>query len=76
MYLQVLESRRRVLREEHPDTLTTMHNLASTYNRQGHTEEAEKLYLQVLESRRRVLRAEHPNTLRTMQDLANIQRTS
>ena len=31
MQEKVLEVRRRILGEEHPDTLRTMHNLASSY---------------------------------------------
>ena len=70
LQLEVLESWRRVLGEEHPDTLEIMDDLASTYDRQGRTEEAEQLDLKVLESRRRVLEAEHPNILGTMNNLA------
>jgi hypothetical protein len=33
--VQVMETRTRLLTEEHPDTLTSMTNLASTYNNQG-----------------------------------------
>ena len=50
-----------------------MHNLASTYNEQGRTEEAEKLLLQVVELRKRVLGVEHPDTLVTMCTLASIK---
>ena len=32
MYFKILESRRRVLGAEHPDTMVTMNNLMSTYN--------------------------------------------
>ena len=52
LQLQVLESWKRVLGVEHPDTLMSMHNLAFTYNLQRRTEEAEQLFLQVLESSR------------------------
>jgi hypothetical protein len=31
LFVQVMETRKRVLREDHPDTLTSMANLASTY---------------------------------------------
>ena len=71
LQLQVLESWRRVLGVEHPDTLMTMHNLAFTYNLQRRTKEAEQLFLQVLESSRRVLGAEHPDILATMHNLAS-----
>ena len=71
LQLQVLESWRRVLGAEHPDTLMAMDNLASTYSRQGRMEEAEQLLLQILESRRRVLKAEDPDILTTMDHLAS-----
>jgi hypothetical protein len=31
LFVQVMETRKRVLGEEHPDTLISMNNLASTY---------------------------------------------
>jgi bacterioferritin-associated ferredoxin len=52
---QVLEARRRVLGEEHPDTLTAMNNLAQTLGAQGDHGAGRKLQEQVLEARRRVL---------------------
>jgi len=39
----VMETRKRVLGEEHPDSLTSMNNLASTYWNQGRFKEAEEL---------------------------------
>jgi hypothetical protein len=53
--VKVLEASRRVLGEEHPDTITAMANLASTYWNQGRWKEAEELQVKVLEVRRRVL---------------------
>lgn len=50
----------RVLGQEHPDTLTSMANLASTYRKQGPWKEAEELNVQVMETRKRVL-APGPN---------------
>ncbi|KAK4179938.1 kinesin light chain [Triangularia setosa] len=43
-----------VLREEHPQILTSMKNLASTYQSQGRWKEAELLHLQVLDIRKRM----------------------
>jgi Tetratricopeptide repeat len=45
----------RVLGEEHPDTLTSMANLASTYMNQGRWKEAEELEVRVMETSKRVL---------------------
>jgi Tetratricopeptide repeat len=43
--VQVMETRKRVLGKEHPDTLTSMANLASTYGNQGRWKEAEELFV-------------------------------
>ncbi|KAF2726855.1 HET-domain-containing protein, partial [Polyplosphaeria fusca] len=53
--VQVMETRKRVLGDEHPDTLTSIANLASTYRNQG---------------RKRVLGDEHPDTLTSINNLA------
>jgi Tetratricopeptide repeat len=37
---QVMEMRKRVLGEEHPDTLTSMNNLAFTWKGKGHNDKA------------------------------------
>jgi len=55
---------------EHPDTLTSIANLASTYYYQGRWTEAEELDEQVIEIRKRVLGAEHPSTLASIANLA------
>ncbi|KAL8815792.1 MAG: hypothetical protein Q9223_005111 [Gallowayella weberi] len=69
--VQVMETSQRVLGEEHPDTLTSMANLASTYRNQGRWKEAEELEVQVLEISQRVLGEEHPFTLTSMANLAS-----
>jgi hypothetical protein len=65
-----METSARVLGPEHPDTLTSMSNLASTYRNQGRWKEAESLGVQVMERRKRVLGLEHPSTLTSMANLA------
>ena len=67
--VQVSETRKSVLREEHPSTLASMENLASTHQNQGQWKEAEQLYVQVLETRKRILREEHPDALTSMANL-------
>ncbi|KAI4260743.1 MAG: hypothetical protein LQ352_000135 [Teloschistes flavicans] len=69
---RVVEVRKRVLGEEHPSTLTSMANLASTYWNQGRWKEAEELEVQVMEIRKRVLGDEHPDTLNSINNLAFI----
>ncbi|KAI4085751.1 MAG: hypothetical protein L6R37_008477 [Teloschistes peruensis] len=71
LQVQVMETRTRVLGEEHPDTLTSMANLASTYWNQGRWKEAEELNVQVIETRTRVLGEEHPDTLTSMANMAS-----
>jgi hypothetical protein len=68
--MQVIETRKKVLGAEHPSTLQTMHNLASTYWSQGRWKEAEELEMQVIETRKKVLGAEHPATLTSIANLA------
>ena len=72
--MQVLEIRKRVLGEEHPNTLTSMGNLASTYADQGRWKEAEELGVQGLEARKRVLGEEHSDTLTSIANLASTYR--
>ena len=49
--VQVMETMKRVLGQEHPSTLTSMANLASTYRNQGRWKEAEDLEVQVIETK-------------------------
>ena len=74
LFVQVMETRKRVLGEEHPDTLSSIANLASTYRNQGRWKEAEELFVQVMEMRKRVLGEEHPDTLSSMANLASTYR--
>jgi hypothetical protein len=65
-----MESRKRILGEEHPDTLSSMANLAATYQNQGYWKEAEQLGAQVVESSKRILGEGHPDTLSSMASLS------
>jgi hypothetical protein len=67
---QVLESRRRVLGEEHPDTLRAMGNLGNTLRQGRDLAGARSLGERVLEASRRLLGQEHPDTLVAMNNLA------
>jgi len=71
---KVFETRRRVLGEEHLDTLTSMANLALTFWNQGRWKEAEELFVRVMETRKRVLGEEHPDTLSSVANLASTYR--
>ena len=65
--------RRRVLGEEHPDTLTSAGNLASSLSDQGKHAEAEEMLRAALAVCRRVLGSAHPDTLATAESLASVQ---
>ncbi|KAK3379401.1 hypothetical protein B0T24DRAFT_154684 [Lasiosphaeria ovina] len=66
--------RKELLGEEHPSTLTSIANLASTYWNQGRWKEAEELEVQVVETKKRVLGEEHPDTLTSISNLASTYR--
>nr|VFK14111.1 MAG: Tetratricopeptide repeat-containing protein [Candidatus Kentron sp. FM] len=55
---------------EHPDTLTSLNNLAGLYQSQGRYSEAEPLYQRALAASERVLGKEHPDTLSSLGNLA------
>jgi hypothetical protein len=63
-------TQRRVLGDDHPNTLATMNNLAETLRAQDNLSEAREMHDNVLESRRRILGENHPNTLTSMNNLA------
>ena len=67
---RALAIRERVLGREHPDTLTSVNNLAQLYRRQGRYTEAEQLQRRSLDARERGLGREHPDTLATVNNLA------
>jgi eukaryotic-like serine/threonine-protein kinase len=66
------ETRRRALGPENPETLASMHHLATTLLADGHYSEAEKLFRETLDSERRVLGPENTLTLLSMNNLAVI----
>ncbi|KAF4626630.1 hypothetical protein G7Y89_g11531 [Cudoniella acicularis] len=70
-FIEVFKTKKRVLGQEHPDTLTSMANLASTYRNQGRWKEAEDLDVLVMETRKRVLGQGHPSTLTSIANLAS-----
>jgi eukaryotic-like serine/threonine-protein kinase len=69
---RALELRRRLLGEQHADTLTSMSDLVRIERVQGDYARAEQLGAKVLEGRRRLLGAEHPDTLKSTGALAAI----
>ncbi|KAJ5960017.1 uncharacterized protein N7479_007167 [Penicillium vulpinum] len=72
--VQVMETSKTKLGEDHPDTLTSMANLASTYRNQGRWEAAEQLFVQVIETSKTKLGEDHPDTLTSIANLASTYR--
>jgi serine/threonine protein kinase/Tfp pilus assembly protein PilF len=64
-----LATRRRVLGEEHPDTITSINNMGFQLQAQGKLAEAEPYYRDALEKRRRTLGEEHPNTIESINNM-------
>ncbi|KAI5791005.1 hypothetical protein FPQ18DRAFT_410111 [Pyronema domesticum] len=68
--VKVLEVQKQLLGEEHPDTVSSMNNLAINFHAQGRYREAEDLQMKVMETRKRIIGEEHPTTLISIQNLA------
>ena len=68
--VQVMDMRKKILGADHPDTLRSIANLASTYRNQGRWNEAEQLDIQVMDMRKKLLGADHPDTRSSMANLA------
>jgi tetratricopeptide (TPR) repeat protein len=67
---KALSLRKEMLGPEHPDTLTSMSNLAGVLVLQGKYEDAEAINRQGLVLREKVLGHEHPDTLTSTSNLA------
>jgi hypothetical protein len=65
-----LDRRRRVLGEDHPDTLRSAESLAYFLSALGEVQAARDLGEDTLDRRRRVLGEDHPDTLRSAESLA------
>ncbi|QTF94207.1 toll/interleukin-1 receptor domain-containing protein [Halomonas sp. BM-2019] len=74
LYRQQSEGYTRLFSEAHPDTLTSMNNLAVTLRDLGDLAAARVLHELVLAACRRVLGEEHPHTLSSMNNLAGTLR--
>ena len=69
MYEECLAKRKRVLGEDHPDTLTSLDNLASLFYSKGEYDRALPLFEECLAKMKRVLGEDHPDTRGTQQHL-------
>jgi hypothetical protein len=70
MKKEVLEKRRRILSEEHPDTITAISNLVNTLGDQGHLDEAISLLEETVQKMRRIHGDQHPHTKVAVNNLA------
>ena len=68
----IMEKRKQLLGEDHPDTLCSMGNLANTYRNQGRWNDAEELEVVVMEKSKQILGEDHPHTLLSLANLAAI----
>ena len=71
LYREALDCRRRELGDTHPDTLTSINNLALSLYRQHKFDDAETLYREALDCRRRELGDAHSDTLSSISTLAS-----
>ncbi|KAF2735904.1 hypothetical protein EJ04DRAFT_433983, partial [Polyplosphaeria fusca] len=67
--VQVMETRKRVLGDEHPNTLISMNNLAFTLKEQGIYNEGIPLLEKCCRLRQQVLGPKHPDTISSFQAL-------
>ena len=72
LLVAALESRRRLLAADDPETLRLSSETARLYLRQGRNVEAEALVRGTLDIQKRVLGVEHPDSLKSMGDLARV----
>lgn len=72
--LRALEIMKKVLGPEHPDTATSLNNLALLYYAQKRYTEAKPLFNQSLEILQNRLGAKHPTTIKVVQNYAGLLR--
>ncbi|GAK60191.1 kinesin light chain-like protein [Candidatus Vecturithrix granuli] len=69
---QELAIREKASGPEHPDTATSLNNLAVLYKTMGNYAQAEPLYQRALVIREKALGAEHPDTAQSLNSLATL----
>ncbi|CAN5658016.1 hypothetical protein BH23CYA1_BH23CYA1_00170 [soil metagenome] len=67
---RALEISKTALGDRHPDTASSLNNLAGLYSSQGRYGEAEPLYVEALEIRKTALGDRHPDTASSLFNLA------
>ncbi len=69
--IEAMEGRRRVLGDEHPDTLESIDRMGNLLQSQGKLNEAEPYHREALAGQRRVLGDQHDETLRTIMNMGS-----
>ena len=69
---QALEQRRRILGENHPGTIASLHNYADLLRSLGRAAEGEPFARQAMEKFRSALGESHPSTLSAMNNYAGL----
>ena len=70
--MRALAIREQQVGPQHPDTASSLNNLAALYSNQGKYEQAEPLYQRALAIRERQLRPQHPDTANSVWWLATL----
>ena len=70
MYERALRVQEQELGADHPNTLTTVNNLATVLSDQGKLHEAQAMYERALRGYEKALGPDHPDTLMTLNNLA------
>ena len=71
VFAEELKMFSRVFSEEHPFTLTSINNLASTYKNQDRWKKTEELNVRVIKTSLKMLSEKHPFTLTSINNLAS-----
>ena len=72
--MPIMKTSKMVLGEEHPDTLTSMSNLAVTWKCQDRNDEALELMVECVQLYKKILGIEHPDTKLSLDVLYKWQR--
>jgi tetratricopeptide (TPR) repeat protein len=70
---EALTTRRRILGEDHPDTISSINSMGVLFVRSGRLEEAEAYYKEAIEKARRVLGEDDEETLRCLSNSAMLE---
>lgn len=75
LYREVVELDTQLLGARHPNTLSSLNNLATVLQNLGKYEEAESIYRQTFELKTELFGLKHPHTLNSMNNLALVQQS-